>query len=217
MPYIHPRLFLSCFRVRFWTKTLYFHLHPEYRWNLLILIILFCKHLNLHLIRSCFYRLQCFLHLIQYLTLSSHITCSYLFLYLLFRHLSLLELIIQSVSEVWPIREIVKSPLPWRHPIEAPVQIFKQPYHYIHSPLIYFSLSPCELLTHPTLPTQYLEWLPDIRYAGRFYFRVFENPWDLHVEQSLDQICEQKSIGELSLDQKEGVYFKRAIELRKDT
>jgi len=156
----------------------------------LILIILFCKHLNLHLIRRRFYRLQCFLHLIHYLTLSSHITwnCYYLFLYLLLWHLRFLELIIQSITEVWPIREIVKSPLPWRHPIEAPVQIFKQPYHYIHPPFIYFSLSPCELLTHPTLPTQYLEGLTDVRYTCGFYFRVLENPWDLHIEQSLNQI-----------------------------
>ena len=161
-----------------------FHLHSEYRWNLLILIILFCKHLNLHLIWRRFYRLQCFLHFIQYLTLSIRISCYcyYFFRLLILWDLSFLELIIQSVSEVWPISEVVEAPLPGWHPVEASVQILKQPYHYVHSSFIYFSLCPCEFLTHSALPTQDFKRLPNVRYACSFYFRVLENTRDLHIE-----------------------------------
>ena len=119
------------------------------------LIVLFSEHLNLHLIRRRFYRLQCFLHLIQYLTLSSRISCNHCYFFgLLLWHLSFLELVIQSVSEVWTISEVVESPLPGWHPVEASVKILEQPYHYVHSSFVDFSLCPCKFLTHAALPTQ---------------------------------------------------------------
>jgi hypothetical protein len=63
--------------------------------------------------------------------------------------------VIQSVTQVRAIAEIVQATFTGREPIIAPVKVFKESYDHREPPLIDLFLCPGELLTHSALPSKY--------------------------------------------------------------
>jgi hypothetical protein len=107
--------------------------------------------------------------------------------------------VIQSVSQVRTIAEIVQATFPRREPIIAPVKVFKESDYHREPPLIDLFLCPGELLAHSALPAKYFQWLSDISQSGSLCFWVLKDSMKLHVEERGNQIGNKDPIGDVFL------------------